>query len=671
MITWLNLFPQRNVKDARTGKQRETAPPGVDKSKYDSCVKKVTAKGNVDSPWAVCFSQLSQGKKEAIEPVQKISKKDLDSALKKKDPQNDKNQGGIVSNKWFWASSLDNVKPSKVKPVKPSQEDGSSVVTKSVDEQIQDLIVKNPGISGPTFLNLLKSKGLVVVEGKPETGTQDETKEADSSSSNTPSLSAGVGGKNPLKKTKKRKESVLSGKQFNFKTYRFLESDSTTNPNGTLFKTILLQEGLGNLSDRFFYTRHALESAIPVFEGKKAYANHPSSFDEQVRPERDVRDILGYFENVRVEESEDGRANLVADLMVMQEQSYEWARSLMRHSVDYAKKFPDKDLVGLSINANGDAQEISLDEFMKENTIPQSAIPKLQKAKDEGIESVRVVNIIESAVSCDLVTEAGAGGAILQLLEEEKTMSKKKTKESATDAALKAAKLREDEKKEDGKDGGDAGHDDAGKDKELIKSMLKKHLGLDDASEEEMEMYQGAMEAYKEMGMEDDKAQEAAVNSMKLAKHMQSKQAEAEGEEGEKDKPAPKDDADDGDEDDKKKESEDEKEAHKESTVLKQENVSLRAKLAKFEQAQIVTELNTHIENVCKESKLPNKATKAFKESLGKVKTKEEVDRLFKIFEGAYTAASGTQDDSGVFGIEKTVGESSDGTSADFSDCKF
>ena len=38
---------------------------------------------------------------------------------------------------------------------------------------------------------------------------------------------------------------------------------------------------------------------------------------------------------------------------------------------------------------------------------PASAKAKLAEAKENGIESVKVVRQIKSAVSCDLVTEAG------------------------------------------------------------------------------------------------------------------------------------------------------------------------------------------------------------------------------------------------------------------------
>ena len=97
----------------------------------------------------------------------------------------------------------------------------------------------------------------------------------------------------------------------------------------------------------------------------------------------------------------------------------------MRHAVEYAKKFPDKEFVGLSINASGDSGEMSLDEFLKETKVPDSVLPKLMKAKEQGAQTIRPVTAISEAVSCDMVTEAGAGGKILDMIEKEKSHGKK------------------------------------------------------------------------------------------------------------------------------------------------------------------------------------------------------------------------------------------------------
>lgn len=643
-MSWSNLFRQKSAQNARPGKRkREAAPKGAPHGKWSDCVHKVGAKGGPYNPYAVCGASVHR--KEA-QPT-----------------------SGKTYPVWLWASSLDNLKTrrSKPSPEKPTDTIQDSQA-KTADEQVIDLIVKNPNISGPTLLNLLKSQGLQIVDTKPATGDSKDQTQADSASTNAPSLRSGVNSAstNPLKKSKKvvQKQANVSMREFNFKTNAFLETDSTYNPNGTVFKVVLLQEGMGNFADRFYYTRKALESALPVFEGKKIYANHPSMIEEQARPERDVRDILGHFEGLHIEETDDGRSQLVANLTILQDQPFEWARALMRHSVDYAKKYPDKEFVGLSINASGDATEMPLSSLMETEQIPPSAVVKLQKAQSEGIENARVVNVIESAVSCDLVTEAGAGGKILQLLEEEKTMKTKKNKEAAAKGkdAEKKLNLREDGAGDGGSDdGGDAGHADAAQDKELIKSMLKKHLGLDDASPEEMEMYQSAHEAFSEMGMEDEKAHEAAANAMKLHKHMAAK--------GAKDQPAPDKDGD-GDGDGGQQEGETQMTQQESNRVekLEKELARLSGVVAKYQERDAQSEVAAHVEKVCADSKLPMSATKQFKKLVEGKKSIKQVDELFQVFKEGHSVAGGEASDV-IFGIEKQAGGVEGGKAVSFADC--
>lgn len=270
--------------------------------------------------------------------------------------------------------------------------------TLSVDEQIQQLFMKSPDISGVSLVSAMKSLGLKFGDAP--------QKEADSVTGNKSVL---------------RSES----EQVSIGTSRFLEASSSDNGIGpTKFKVALIQEGLGNLRDAYYYTKEALEYAASngVFEGKKCYADHPSVMEEQDRPERSVRDIIGHFENVHTENNDDGSLRLCADLIMLPAKSYEWARSLVSQAIQYGKKYPDRELVGLSINANGDAKESAIDDFLKSD-LPESAKPKLLKAKEMGISEVRVVSKITEAVSTDLVTEPGCRGKILEFIENERKKS--------------------------------------------------------------------------------------------------------------------------------------------------------------------------------------------------------------------------------------------------------
>jgi hypothetical protein len=179
------------------------------------------------------------------------------------------------------------------------------------------------------------------------------------------------------------------------------------------FDVVLIQEGLGNFGDAFYYSREAIESAVNIFNGVKSYANHPSASEDEDRPERSVRDIFGHFENLRVQEGEGEIGEVAATLDTVP--SAQWARDLMIRAIENSKKFPDTPFIGLSINANGDSEECNIDDVISK--APAGAKPKLLEAKENGIETVRVVHSFTSATSCDLVTEAGAGGKIINIIE--------------------------------------------------------------------------------------------------------------------------------------------------------------------------------------------------------------------------------------------------------------
>jgi len=353
----------------------------------------------------------------------------------------DDQNGGVKVTHWFWGAATrlqsavdkkqlaDGTQGDKSQDANLAKTNVIAEQGESAEDKLNDLVLQNPQASGAALVNAMKANGLTVVKvteafkklfkekggagdaqiavGDPEQSPyrlqlfgkglkfKKKTKEADSSS-NFPQVMP--------------KESA-----FHFQSLNLRESLSDDGVGPTKFRVVLLQEGLGNFGDAFYYHRDALDSAVPVFTGSKIYADHPTKIDEEIRPERSVRDVLGHFENLSVEEDKSGRAQLMGDLSILPDKPFEWARALMLHSIEHAKKFPDKNFIGLSINASGDADPASIDDVIKE--APESARPKLIEAKQNGIESVKVVRLIKSAVSCDLVTEAGAGGKIINYLE--------------------------------------------------------------------------------------------------------------------------------------------------------------------------------------------------------------------------------------------------------------
>lgn len=198
---------------------------------------------------------------------------------------------------------------------------------------------------------------------------------------------------------------------------RFMESVSGTDTDSepSRYQVTLISEGLGNFGDGFYYTASALQSGAPLFEGQKCYANHPSSVEEQVLPERSVRDIIGHFENIQCVQNGD-HSEIQGQLVVMGGPDYAWVQSQLDHALQFSQKYIDKDFVGLSINAGGNATPMEVQQFLATQNIPPSCVPKIETAMANGLTQVKVVDQITEAISCDLVTQAGAGGRVIQKL---------------------------------------------------------------------------------------------------------------------------------------------------------------------------------------------------------------------------------------------------------------
>ena len=149
-------------------------------------------------------------------------------------------------------------------------------------------------------------------------------------------------------------------------------------PNRTLKGVVLIRAGESvNKRD---YPAAVLQASAPVFEGVKAYANHPGKNELRERSERSIRDITGWYENVRYVEN-----RLVADRHFTPTQAGmdAWALAEM-----VATGKAPKSLAGLSINAVGKA-----------------------RARDDGGV---VIEAITFAHSVDDVTQPAAGGSYIE-----------------------------------------------------------------------------------------------------------------------------------------------------------------------------------------------------------------------------------------------------------------
>lgn len=480
---------------------------------------------------------------------------------------------------------------------------------------------------------------------------------------------------------------------------RFLEKAPGNNQASA--RVVLIEEGLGNLGDGYFYTREALQSAADqgIFEGKKMYADHPSKMEEAILPERSTRDIVGHYEDVQFESTEDGSGMLTANLMLLLGEPFVWVHTLVERAVDYAKKYTDKQFIGLSINASGNAEPMDSQDFLSQFQISDSAKIKVEDAINQGLNEIKVVREIQDAVSVDLVTEAGAKGKILELLEANKMARTKeqKIKEAAAlkqsaakklkeaEAAVKSAKgdakkLKEAEeakkeaekeckeaeeaeakaKEADDGDGGDGGddHDDEDADKALIMQMLKKQglIGDDDSEEECKEAMEAGghyMAAFKQAGHEPKEAAARAAEAMKCAAAVHAAM----------NPPPNKGAGGDGDNDQDDNDGADTKSKNKEAKAM----IELRAEVARLRESVRENQMDKYLDKKLNDTKLPMRVTALIRESVEGAKTEKEIDKGIATFMKIYKS---DREEGFVTALEKQPLRESDNKSAvSFDDC--
>jgi hypothetical protein len=169
--------------------------------------------------------------------------------------------------------------------------------------------------------------------------------------------------------------------------------EGTYNPATRTADVIIIETGMGNRRDKHYYGDDTLEDAVQhkVFDGAQAYADHPSASEETDRPERSVKDLIGYYSDSRLT-TRNGHNAISAKLKV--QEGHDWVIGLIKESVAYNQKFPDKVYAGISINADGD----------------------VSPAQVNG-QDVNYVHRITSVFSADVVTKPARGGKFLTLIE--------------------------------------------------------------------------------------------------------------------------------------------------------------------------------------------------------------------------------------------------------------
>lgn len=145
--------------------------------------------------------------------------------------------------------------------------------------------------------------------------------------------------------------------------------------------TIVVIEAGANFSKKRYYPKDTLREAAEIFSGLKMYIDHPTDQEEQVKPERSIRE---WVSTITESWYEDG--------MVLGKVHIHspWLLESMSDEV-FCKE------IGVSINAAG----------------------RMHIGEIDG-HQMQIMDAITAAKSVDWVTEAGARGRVLQLMESAK-----------------------------------------------------------------------------------------------------------------------------------------------------------------------------------------------------------------------------------------------------------
>lgn len=197
---------------------------------------------------------------------------------------------------------------------------------------------------------------------------------------------------------------ILTGMlQESVRSYAFCEradvQRATETIEGPMVDCWLITEGLGNRANMHYYGPECLKQGAVLFEGKPCFIDHQARSESQDRPERTVRDKCGYFKNVMVGTSPDGKLGLKAELHFDLSEVGRYAYDKACTAIHYRDEFPgsNDEYVGLSIAADGKLQERTV------------------QVGDEVLD-VKYVTEFTAVGSVDVVTSPARGGRFVSVL---------------------------------------------------------------------------------------------------------------------------------------------------------------------------------------------------------------------------------------------------------------
>lgn len=149
------------------------------------------------------------------------------------------------------------------------------------------------------------------------------------------------------------------------------------------YRMTLIKEGKGSTG---YYSPDSLKELVNSgrAEGMQAYADHPFLDEEEKRPERSVRDLVGTHHDVRLVES-DGKVAVESIFVPIKGPGYEWVETLAEAAATHSGP---GDLVGVSLYGDSEGAYADLPDGSY-GWLPNRVLP----------------------TSGDIVTHAGAGGA--------------------------------------------------------------------------------------------------------------------------------------------------------------------------------------------------------------------------------------------------------------------
>jgi len=189
---------------------------------------------------------------------------------------------------------------------------------------------------------------------------------------------------------------------------------------GRVYLVTIIEEGMGNSKDKNYYSKEALKAGPKLFNGSKAYADHPDAIQEKTLPERSMKDLVGWYSDCFVDQDpQAGRARLRGKLHFFPDAKW------LTDKIDTILTDPSaKNLFGISINAIG----------------------KTRPATISG-EVVNYVEQFQRVDSADVVTEPAARGKFDQMLESKRGRSRVAVSRSGMKRARESGVLNPDKAK--------------------------------------------------------------------------------------------------------------------------------------------------------------------------------------------------------------------------------